>query len=114
LELSVQVERTTASCWILFSGRDDQVILSTFQYDAMDPVEMTRGMYRCAARLDVNVLVPGMYAVSAGVFGRYGEIYEWVDKVGSLIIEPRMHLGKGFDNRLGLTTIVASWKADAS
>src|SRR5206468_130623 len=31
LELSVQVERTTASCWILFSGRDDQVILSTFQ-----------------------------------------------------------------------------------
>jgi len=114
LELSVQVERTTASCWILFSGRDDQVILSTFQYDAMDPVEMTRGTHRCAARLDVNVLVPGMYAVSAGVFGRYGEIYEWVDKVGSLIIEPRMHLGKDFDNRLGLTTIVASWKADAS
>ena len=47
-------------------------------------------------------------------YPRYGEIYEWVDKVGSLIIEPRMHLGKDFDNRLGLTTIVASWKADAS
>ena len=64
----------------------------------------------CTAHIDNNTLAPGTYYLSAGLFGRYTEFYDWIDKVVSFIIEPQLNPEKSYDDRLGLTTIKSKWK----
>lgn len=99
------------SLWLLICATDGTIKLSTFQYDSMPPVDLKEETATVRVIMDPNILTPGAYSISVGIFGPANDFYDWVD--GALIFEirPEFHTGKSFDGRLGETSIQYKWES---
>lgn len=100
----------TASFWILIYTSHGTVALSTFQYDSEEPVKLVREKGIMRVHIDPNGLTPGRYSLSAGVFGRHNEFYDWVDQAIAFEIKREFITGKAFDERLGQTSMRYRWE----
>ncbi|GEM_PF-5800430 len=98
------------SLWLLIYATDGTIKLSTFQYDSMPPINLVKKVHTVKTILDPNILTPGLYSVSVGIFGPGNEFYDWVDGAASLEIRPEFRSGKSFDGRLGETSLQCKWE----
>jgi lipopolysaccharide transport system ATP-binding protein len=100
----------TASFWILVYTSFGTIILSSFQYDSLEPVRLIHKQGIARVYIDPNSLTPGHYSLSAGVFGKNNEFYDWVEQVMTFDIQREFSTGQNFDERLGQTTLRYRWE----
>jgi lipopolysaccharide transport system ATP-binding protein len=99
-----------ASFWILIGSPDGATVLSTFQYDYLEPLRLDKNIGTARVYIDPNILSPGSYFLSVGAFGKQNEFYDWVEQASRFEIRGEFSSGKKWDQRLGITTLNYRWK----
>jgi lipopolysaccharide transport system ATP-binding protein len=111
LRLGYAAKRKLAGTfWMLVTSAEGVVILSAFQKDHSDAVELDRGSV--TTRLVTPMFLPGAYSVSAGILAN-GEMIDWVDTAARFEILPQFSDGKPFDHRYGIVTTPLEWKMES-
>jgi len=100
---------SSVSFWVIIKSLSDGAIVSSFQYDDQPLFKAEKSPIYASVQINPNILVPGKYSVSLGIFGPANEFYDWVDNVMQFLIVGEFTSGKPFDHRLGLTTIKYQW-----
>lgn len=110
------LERLPLSIWLFLRDSRGEVILSSFEYDANGGVAQVAGELDFSAFVCVNpnLLRPGVYSITAGIFGSGREFLDWVDHASALEILPRFVDGRLFDGRLGYVSHPYSWRRRVS
>jgi lipopolysaccharide transport system ATP-binding protein len=92
--------------FVLVHDSDGEVIWSLFQKDTGKTGSKDPGVIMLQA---INILLPGSYEISVGIFDRANQFIDWVDKVESFEVLPVFSNGIAFDYRLGKVTSQALW-----
>lgn len=92
--------------FVLIHDNDGEVIWSLFQKDTGKTGSKNPGVIVLQA---VNILLPGSYEISVGIFDRANQFIDWVDKAESFEVLPVFSNGIAFDHRLGKVTSTAQW-----
>jgi lipopolysaccharide transport system ATP-binding protein len=98
------------SFWILINTSSGDTVLSSFQYDDIDPIKITKESIRLRVLIEPQVLMPGNYSISIGAFGKFNEFFDWIDRVIKFEIKKEFSTGKHFDHRLGEMTFHYKWE----
>lgn len=89
--------------FILIHDSRGKVILSSFQKDNNNnPMFNFNDVNEVKVEISPNILMPGKYHISAGIFDEYNNFEDWVDSVDSFRVKTRYKDGNNFDNRLGV------------
>ncbi|MGZ3832273.1 MAG: ABC transporter ATP-binding protein [Mucilaginibacter sp.] len=94
--------------FIIIYDHEDNEIVSMFQRDsgsftAVDPAGTT-------IKINFkNLLKPGSYQVSAGIFDTYRSFLDWVAPCTSFTVEKNFHEGGQYDHRLGKVYLQPEW-----
>jgi len=99
-------ERNEIHFFVLFYNNEGEVVWSVFQKDS-GKFDMN---FRNNIRLQVeNILVPGRYIISAGIFDGNDQFVDWVERVEAFEVLPVFEGGRAFDGRYGMVTSRAVW-----
>jgi lipopolysaccharide transport system ATP-binding protein len=92
--------------FVLIHNNEGDVILSCFQKDYFVELKQNGSSITLS---DINILVPGVYTISAGIYGKAMEFIDWVEKAEEFEIVNSFEDAGAFDNRYGLVTTKANW-----
>jgi lipopolysaccharide transport system ATP-binding protein len=98
------------SYWLVIKNKEGDAILSSFEYDnefTYNDLELPN--FIVDILIDPNVLLPGIYLISVGIFANKIEIIEWVENVISFEVESSFLDGRNFDHRLGKISLKYNW-----
>jgi homopolymeric O-antigen transport system ATP-binding protein len=100
----------TASFWVLVYSMQGEVVLSAFQYDAAEAIQISKQGATARVTIDPVGLAPGRYSVSIGAFGRQNEFYDWVDSAVDFEVTEEFRTGRPFDQRFGTFSLPYKWE----
>jgi len=106
VDVSVKLENGSYSFFVLVHNLEDEVIWSLFQKDSG---AFSLGDCRSVRVVADNILLPGTYYLSVGIFDRNNQFIDWVEKAEMFEVLPVFADGRIFDHRLGKVTSKASW-----
>jgi lipopolysaccharide transport system ATP-binding protein len=106
IEYDVHAELKHFHFFVLFHNSDGDVVWSVFQKDQSK--DFSHNGTNIRLRLE-NILLPGVYQISAGIFNSNNEFVDWVDRVESLEVENTFDDGTAFDYRYGIVTTKTTW-----
>jgi lipopolysaccharide transport system ATP-binding protein len=92
--------------FLLIHNNEGDVIWSIFQKDSDTRCENSNGVITVEVK---NILTPGNYLISAGVFDKQNQFIDWVDKAETFEVLPVFEGGVNFDQRSGYVTTKATW-----
>lgn len=92
--------------FLLIYNNEGDVIWSIFQKDSDSRCIDTSGVVTVEIK---NILTPGYYHISAGIFDKQNQFVDWVDKVETFEVLPVFEGGVNFDQRSGYVTTKGSW-----
>ncbi|SJZ99193.1 ABC transporter ATP-binding protein [Sediminibacterium ginsengisoli] len=96
--------------FLLFHNMEGDVIWSVFQKDNENYFDRMPGN---SVKVDLlNILLPGSYLISAGIFDHNDQFVDWVEYAETLEILSAFAGNKTFDNRYGKVTTKAEWYVD--
>ncbi len=93
--------------FLLFYNDSGEVVWSVFQKDTGSYSDNNSQSVHVTLE---NILAPGRYIVSAGIFDKSNQFIDWVEKVQVFEVLPVFKGGKGFDSRYGMVTSTGNWK----
>ncbi|CAN5895545.1 hypothetical protein BH11BAC4_BH11BAC4_01240 [soil metagenome] len=102
-----EVNKTGFNFFVLIYNDLGDVVWSIFQKDSIYQVSIDQLSVHVKAE---NILMPGRYLISAGIFDRSSQFIDWVEKVQVFEVLPVFKGGKPFDSRYGAVTTKADWK----
>jgi lipopolysaccharide transport system ATP-binding protein len=108
IEYTMLAEMKNYHFFILFHNSDGDVVWSIFQKDQHRELPHNGTSVTLVAE---NILMPGVYHLSAGLFNVNNEFVDWVDRAESLEVENTFDNGGAFDYRYGTVTTKAVWNA---
>ncbi len=92
--------------FLLFYNELGEVVWSIFQKDSDVFTTLERSMIEVRVQ---NILLPGRYILSAGIFDEANQFLDWVEKVEAFEVLPVFKGGKSYDSRYGMVTSLANW-----
>ncbi|MEP7165514.1 MAG: ABC transporter ATP-binding protein [Ferruginibacter sp.] len=92
--------------FVLIHNSEGDVICSIFQKDKF--LELSQNNKEINIVFE-NILTPGLYYISAGIYGSNHEFLDWVDKVEEIEVDHSFDDGKAFDQRYGIVTANSKW-----
>ncbi len=94
--------------FIIIYDQDDNEIVSMFQRDSSSftTVDASGASVRINFK---NLLRPGSYQVSAGIFDIYRSFIDWVAPCTAFTVENNFHEGGQYDHRLGKVYLQPEW-----
>lgn len=102
--------RVTRGClfhfFILLYNELGEVVWSIFQKDSESFVSIEKENVRVKIE---NILSPGRYTISAGIFDERNQFFDWVEKVQVIEVLGAFNNGKSFDGRFGMVTTKGIW-----
>jgi lipopolysaccharide transport system ATP-binding protein len=94
--------------FIIIYDNEDNEIISMFQKDSGKLTILNPDSTKVKINLK-NILKPGTYQVSAGIFDVYRNFIDWVAPSISFTVEKNFHQGGRYDERLGKIYIQPEW-----
>ncbi len=99
-------ERARFHFFLLIYNDVGEVVWSIFQKDADIFTTISKSSINVRAE---NILTPGRYILSAGIFDQANQFLDWVEKVQTFEVMGAFSGGKSFDSRYGMVTTKALW-----
>ncbi|MFN8250189.1 MAG: ABC transporter ATP-binding protein [Ferruginibacter sp.] len=96
--------------FVLFYNDSGEVVWSVFQKDNEAYGNLEKGVVKVSME---NILAPGRYMISTGIFDQSNQFIDWVEKVEVFEVLPVFKGGKSFDSRYGAVTTKANWEISA-
>lgn len=96
--------------FVLFYSYDGEVITSFFQRDSGNLTQV-KGIDGCVTLSLQNIMCPGNYLVSVGIFDKSRNFVDWVEYAEKLTVESSFLGGRPYDSRLGKTTQIGQWSS---
>jgi lipopolysaccharide transport system ATP-binding protein len=96
--------------FVLIHNTEGDVVWSMFQKDSNNPFFTGR-----RNKINVkfkNILTPGNYFVSAGIFDSNNQFVDWVDKAETIEVDNSFEDGLAFDYRYGMVTTNSEWNGE--
>ena len=95
--------------FILIYADDGECVAASFQSDSGSRVKAVPEGGKVTVTFK-NPFAPGRYLVSAGIFDSFRQFHDWVEFCRKLRGRPGFADGRAFDQRLGRTSLIATWK----
>ena len=113
IEVSINYEivkpiHNKAEFFIIIYDQEDNEIVSMFQRDSGNFTDINTAISSVKVKFK-NILKPGTYQVSAGIFDAYRSFIDWVAPSASFTVEKNFHEGGQYDDRLGKVFIQPEW-----
>src|SRR5262249_43648302 len=109
LKIAVTDGGIACSPWLIIYDDRGEAVLSAFMYDGHDPIKVEPGTIQAVVDIQPNVLMPGTYNLSCGLFGRCNEFYDWSENVLTFRIGKTFEDGRPFDHRFGQVSHPFAW-----
>lgn len=92
--------------FLLIHNNEGEVIWSIFQKDSDTRCTNAQGVVKVEI---VNILTPGQYFISAGIFDKSNQFLDWVENAETFEVLPVFKTGVSFDQRFGKVTTKGEW-----
>ena len=94
--------------FVIIYDHEDNEIVSMFQKDSgqLSAIGCPGNSIKVSFK---NLLKPGLYQVSAGIFDNYRNFIDWVAPSTSFTVEQNFHEGGQYDNRVGKIYLQPEW-----
>jgi lipopolysaccharide transport system ATP-binding protein len=92
--------------FLLIHNSEGEVVWSIFQKDSDTRCGNVQGVIKVEI---VNILTPGQYLISAGIFDKSNQFLDWVENAETFEVLPVFKTGVSFDQRFGKVTTEGEW-----